>query len=316
MCSQLMCARLWTEWDEVIAPIKRVLLIVNPGSRRGARIVKRTLSAFVREGVHCDVVSTSAPRHAGEIARERGPGYDAVFTSGGDGTVMEVLEALPADGPPVGVLAGGTGNVIARNLRIPRSPRKAVPQLLHGKELRIDLGRLGDGRKFAIGVGVGLDAAMIEGATAPLKRRIGFLAYMVGGYRAARKLATFDLRLTVDGVVFERRASAVMIANFGAVLNDFITFGDGIAYDDGLLNACVFTPGSFFGSVRIFWKMIRRDFRPDPAFFYREGREFTIETFPPHIAQADGELLGNTPISVSVEALAAKLLVPLTAGRA
>jgi diacylglycerol kinase family enzyme len=233
-----------------------------------------------------------------------------VFTLGGDGTVMEVLGALAHQGPPIGILAGGTANVVARTLRIPLNPARAVPLLLGGDEASMDLGRLGDGRRFAIGVGVGLDATMISEAPPRLKKRFGFMAYVIGGYKAVLRNQKFSLRLTIDGTVYERRASAVLVANFGAVLNDLVAFGDGIVHDDGLLDACVFSPDSLWDALRILWRMIRKDFSPDPCLFYKSGREFRVETIPPMIAQADGELLPDTPLSVSVDPLAGRLLIP------
>lgn len=290
--------------------IQRVLLIVNPGSRRGARIRPRVDRAFADAGVQCDVMPTEAPGHAAILAKTHAHKYDAVFTLGGDGTIMEVLGALAHQRPPVGVLAGGTANVVARTLGIPLNPRRAIPLLLNGDEAHLDLGRLGDGRRFAIGVGVGLDATMISEAPARLKKRFGFMAYIIGGYKAVLQNRRFDLRVTIDGQVFDRKASAILIANFGAVLNDLVTFGDGIRHDDGLLNACVFSPSSFWDSLRILWRMLRKDFRPDPCLFYKAGKEFTVESTPAMPAQADGELLDGTPLSVSVDPLAGCFLIP------
>jgi YegS/Rv2252/BmrU family lipid kinase len=290
--------------------IERVLLIVNPASRRGARLRRKALKAFADAGVGCDLMPTEGPGHAATIAKTHAHKYDAVFTLGGDGTVMEVLGALAHQGPPVGVLAGGTADVIARTFHIPLNPARAVPMLLNGNEARIDLGRLGDGRRFAIGVGVGLDATMMSEAPARLKKRFGFMAYVIGGFKAVLRNQKFEVRLTVDGTVYDRSASAILIANLGAVLNDFVAFGDGIVHDDGLLNACVFSPDNFRDSLRILWRMIRKDFSPDPCLFYKSGRDFRVETLPRMPAQADGELLEGTPLSVSVDPLAGSLLIP------
>ncbi len=290
--------------------IERVLLIVNPASRRGGRILNKAQKAFADAGVVCDTMPTQAAGHAAVLAKTHAHKYQAVFTLGGDGTVMEVLSVLAHQGPPLGVLGGGTGNVVARTLGIPLNPARAVPMLLSGDQARMDLGRLRDGRRFAIGVGVGLDATMISEAPARLKRRFGFMAYVIGGYKAVLRNQKFELRLTVDGVVFERSASAILVANFGAVLNNLVAFGDGIMHDDGLLNACVFSPVDFWDALRILWRMVRKDFSPDPCLFYKSGREFRIETSPEMPAQADGELLPGTPLSVSVDPLAACLLIP------
>ena len=290
--------------------IKRALLIVNPASRRGAKVRGRALDAFRKAGVSCEAMLTEAPGHAAELAAANHSAYDAIFTLGGDGTLMEVLGAVAETGPPVGALAGGTGNIVARTLGIPLDPRRAVPLLLAGDEARIDLGRVGNGRRFALGLGVGLDATMIELAPARLKKRLGFLAYVIGGFRAVVALKKFHVRLTVDGEVIERTAAAVLITNFGALLNDLVTFGDGIRYDDGLLNACVFSPANFWDAQKILWRLIRKDFRPTPTMLYRAGKEFKIETIPARPVQADGEILPPTPVTISVEPKLGRLLVP------
>ncbi|MEP6905039.1 MAG: diacylglycerol kinase family protein, partial [Gemmatimonadales bacterium] len=222
--------------------IKRALLIVNPASRTGARRLRKAESAFREWGVVCDTRTTESPGHGAVLALELASSYDAVFTLGGDGTAIEVIGALANGGPPVGVLPGGTGNVVARTLGTPLNSGRAVRALLGGDEARIDLGRLATGQRFAIGMGVGLDAAMIAGAPAPLKRRLGFFAYVLSATSAVFRMKTFRVRLTVDGQTIEMEAAAVLIANFGAVLDDLITFGDGIRRDDGYLDACIYSP--------------------------------------------------------------------------
>jgi YegS/Rv2252/BmrU family lipid kinase len=293
-----------------MSDIRRALLIVNPASRRGARARENAAAAFARAGVDVTVRLTEAPGHAARIARDQGTGYDAVFSLGGDGTAMEVIGALAGSGPPVGVLAGGTGNVIARSLGIPVSVKRAVPILLQGKESKIDLGLMDDGRRFAIGIGVGIDATMIAETPAALKQRLGVLAYVIVGVRCVLRFDQFDVRLTVDDEVLETRASAVLIANFGTLLNQLITLGDGIEHDDGLLNACVFSPRTFRDFVRITWRLMTRNFKPDRCLAYRSGKQFRVETTPVRQSQADGELTSLTPLTVTVEPLAGRLLLP------
>lgn len=293
-----------------MSEIRRALLIINPASRRGGRARTKAEKAFERAGVRLDVHITTSPGNAEEVARKADPAYDAVFSLGGDGTAMEVIGALAGTGRPVGVLAGGTGNVIARSLGIPVSIKRAVPALLKGRDALIDLGRMDGGRCFAIGVGVGIDATMIAETPAAMKHRIGVLAYVIVGIRSVLRFEHFDVRLTVDGEVMTARASAVLIANFGTLLNRLITLGKGIQHDDGLLNACVFSPRSMWDFIRITWRMMTRNFEPDPCLHYVAGREFLLETTPARKTQADGELIGMTPLRISVEPRKARLLLP------
>ena len=108
----------------------------------------------------------------------------------------------------------------------------------------------------------------------------------------------------------ETRAAAVLFANFGAILEDRVSFGPDIAVDDGMLDCCIFSPTHIGDALRIMWRVTRRDFRPDPAILYRKGTRFSLTTDPVLVLQADGELLGPTPAEITVESLAAHLLVP------
>ena len=291
----------------------RVLLIANPASRRGARLEGAARAAFRSEGVEHDTVRTERAGHAGEIAAARGRDYDMVFTLGGDGTAMEAAGALAGSGIPIGVLAGGTGNLLGRALGIPRKVERAVPALLRGDVRRIDLGVV-LGRRFAVAAGVGIDAAMVEETPTWLKQRLGVLAYTLIASKAALRGVLlrrfFTARIELEGEVIERQAAAVLFANFGAILENRIAFGPDIAVDDGLIDCCVFSPRHLGDALRIMWRVTRQDFRPDRSILYRKGTKFRISTEPVLTVQADGELLGPTPAEVTVEPLAARLLVP------
>lgn len=290
-----------------------MLLIANPASRRGAKLELASRDALRAAGATCELVRTERAGHAAEIAGARGRDFDMVFTLGGDGTAMEVAGALAGSGIPIGVLAGGTGNLLGRALGIPRRVDRAVAALLHGDVRQLDLGVV-QGRRFAVAAGVGIDAAMVEETPAWLKRRLGVLAYTLIATKAALRgvlLRRFFLaRIEVDGEVIERRASAVLFANFGAILENRIAFGPNIAADDGMIDCCIFSPRHLGDALRIVWRVTRQDFRPDRSILFRKGTRFLITTDPVLTMQADGELLGQTPAEVTVEPLAARLLVP------
>ncbi|MEO7085273.1 MAG: diacylglycerol kinase family protein [Gemmatimonadaceae bacterium] len=294
--------------------IHRVIVIANPASRRGSHFAERARKLFARRSVECDIVFTEHAGHAAELSKHHAAHYDAVFVLGGDGTVMEVASALCGADTPIGVLAGGTGNLLARALGIPLNIQRAIPALLDGNVIEIDLGRFESGKHFAIAAGVGIDASMVAETPAWMKRRLGVLAYTLVATRAAlRAVLTrryFQVRVTMDSVVYERQAAAVIIANFGAVLGDRLTLGPNIDPSDGRLDACVFSPATLFDALRIMWRIIRADFRADPCMLYCPGAQARVETTPSLPWQADGEMMGMTPFSVIAEPRAARLLVP------
>jgi len=255
-------------------------------------------------------MSTNAPGHAAELAREHAGKYSMVFVLGGDGAAVEVIGALADRGPAVGVLPGGTGNLLARALGIPMQVADAVPALLKSRERRVDLGQLADGRCFAIGLGVGVDEAMIAHASPQLKQRIGFLAYFWSGTLAGLKAERIAYRLTTDGVVREGHAVSVLVANLGTVLGGLITLGKDIRMDDGMLHAVIFAPSNLWDAIRVFGRMLIGNVGNDACVSYASGRNIRLETTPPRRAQADGELLGLTPIDITVRPGAARLLIP------
>jgi len=292
------------------APVRRVLLIVNPASRSGALCERRVVHALRGAGASAEVARTTGRGAARGIAAERAAEFDAVLTLGGDGTAVEVLDALAHRGPPVGVLPAGTGNLLARALGVPLRIGAAVRALLRGNEARVDLGVLNGGPRFVVGAGVGIDASMIATTTGVWKRRAGVAAYVVTGTRAVLAQRRFDVRVTIDGITIERTASSVFIANFGTLLHGLITVGPGILPDDGALDVCIFDPPEFGDAVRIARRLVLRKFEPDPAITYRSGRDILIETESPLPVQADGDLVGESPLRARVDPLAALVLVP------
>ena len=89
---------------------------------------------------------------------------------GGDGTTMQAAAALVGHETALGVIPGGTGNLLAGNLRIPSHPVRAARALLAGRMRPLDLGRMErvDGpHYFAVACGAGYDArVMAETSTA------------------------------------------------------------------------------------------------------------------------------------------------------
>ena len=286
------------------------LLVANPAARRTRRRLAAAAKALGARGARVDVATTTHPGHAAEIVSVRASHYAAVFTLGGDGTAMEVVGALAHSGVPIGIIPGGTGNLVARALHIPLATQRATAALLGGDIAEVDLGRLASGRRFAFSCGIGVDARMIRDTPPIWKRRLGILAYAFVAMRASLKNVSFRVRATIDGETVERDAAAVMVVNFGAVLNDLIVLGPRIERDDGKLDLCVFSPRSSWDAARVAWRLLRKDFRPHPAMTYRSGTRFRIDCEPRQDAQADGELVGATPLEIAVEPRAVRLLVP------
>ena len=174
-----------------------------------------------------------------------------VIVSGGDGTVRIVADTVAGSGIPLGIVAAGTGNLLARNLALPLSPiREAVRVAVEGDDSTIDLADLtathADGSvvtyPFAVMAGVGLDAATMSATDDDLKKRIGWVAYIGGLFKALQAVKHFEGKGTFDGDdVREFEANTVLIGNAGMLQANVHVLPDA-QLDDGLLDVAFVNP--------------------------------------------------------------------------
>lgn len=155
---------------------KRILFIVNPISghhdkRRFAESVQRELGG---DDIAYEVVFTERAGHATELAAAAVGEYDIVAAVGGDGTLNEVACGLIGTGTILAVIPCGSGNGLARHLRIPLNTRKALRLLVCGQVQRIDTCVVND-RLFLSVAGIGLDAQTAYDFSQDPRR--GFMTY-------------------------------------------------------------------------------------------------------------------------------------------
>jgi diacylglycerol kinase family enzyme len=206
-------------------------------------------------------------------------------------------------------------------LGIPRRLRRAIPMLLGGESVRMDLARFesasvrpgGPAKRLgylAFAAGIGIDVSMITATSTAWKRRLGVAAYVVSAAHAALRRSEFDVVAEVDGTPLRQRASLAMVVNSGSLFRGAFHIGPSILADDGRLDLCVFSPKSAANVFGIAWRVWRKDFRPHPAMRYLKGTRITLLSEPPREVQADGTLIGWTPATFCVAPLAATFLVP------
>ncbi len=283
------------------------LVIVNPAARGGRSAEAEAVAACRAAGIEPRVIRTTAPGHAGTIARAESNGAP-IFVLGGDGTVMEVVGALVGRDVTVGILPGGTGNQLARVLGIPLHVGRAARALATAKPMRMDLARLSDGRHFSIAAGVGVDAAMIAGASTAAKRRFGVGAYIWSATLALLKARPFPVRIVADGRVIEREAGLAMIANVGAFMNGRFSLGPGIRPDDGWLDLCVLSPRGIADGLGLAARMTAGRFGEDSRMMFVRAKSIRVEAPEGVLSEADGELLPHSTIDATVAPQAALFL--------
>lgn len=209
----------------------RVTAVVNPTKfdpRAGGVAEARARLGLLLRPLGGDLTWVETTREdpgTGQARRALADGAELVLAWGGDGTVTAVATAMAEQDPgerrvPLGILPGGTGNLLARNLDLPLDLPAAVAVAVGGADRALDVLDLGLGGRVVMGTviaGMGADAALVD-APEPLKQRLGPLAYAANAWRAARQ-PRMRVAVSVDGSPPRwLRARTVLVANVGGLV--------------------------------------------------------------------------------------------------
>jgi YegS/Rv2252/BmrU family lipid kinase len=291
----------------------RIHVIANPAAGRGAPILHILNSVFRPSGIIWDVSVTQGSGDAARFAAQAvATGVDVVAVYGGDGTVMEVAGSLAGHPTPLAILPGGTANLMAVELGIPRNLTNAARIAVREDSLPrvVDLGKAGD-RRFMLRVGIGLEAQKVESTSREMKDRFGMLAYSLGALQALRTSEPARFRLSLDGQQAECEAIACVVDNAGTIGIPGLSHSHQVSVSDGFFDVFALRDlhGLLSGPPRPGRTPAghRRRAGTEIAQHWR-ARHITIVTDPPLPVQADGEMWGTTPISIDVLPRAIRVL--------
>ncbi|MCD2442506.1 diacylglycerol kinase [Agromyces sp. SYSU K20354] len=284
-----------------------LVVAVNPAASFGRN---RWVGAAVVERLLAEGYAVSMLREANiELLRREAEsavaqGTDGVVVVGGDGMASLGVNLVAQSEIPLGIVAAGTGNDLARGLGLPfDDPAEAIDALvdrLGRPPRRIDAGLIRHGvgsTWFASVVSAGFDAVVNERANR-MSRPRGPSRYTLA---MLRELATFRPRrytLTIDGIRREQRAMLVSVANNSS-------FGGGMRIvphadlADGTLDVLIVHPLSRARFIAVFPKVFAGTHVDHPAVEFLTGGHFVIEA-DDVIAYADGERIGKLPIEIEV----------------
>ncbi len=294
--------------------MKDALVVTNPAAGAGGAGLAQARRRLEARGFRLAVEVTGTTGDGERLARAAAEGgADMVIAHGGDGTVMDVAAGLIGTGLPLGLLPGGTGNVLAGNLGIGRSFVVAADVIAAGVTRTIDVGRLttaAGSRYFAVNCAAGFAADLMAGTQQHHKRRFGVAAYVARAIVMVGNLVRAVTRVEVDGAVHEGHAATVIVANCGHIVPGLLPLASGIFPDDGMFDVAVLDAKSYASALRLVWRLLQR--RPDVdggITFYR-GRTVRIDCEPGLPVEADGEPLGATPMLVELIPRALTVLAP------
>lgn len=236
-----------------------------------------------------------------------------VVAAGGDGTVSLVANSLAGSDIPLGILPIGTANVLALELGIPGDLEQAA-ELWVGEHrvCALDMMRVGE-RNFILQIGIGLDSLMIKDTDRRAKRLLGRFAYIATllgklvGYQSQR------FTIVVDGQRMRPRAWQVLVANAGTLGMPPFKWGPNISPVDHKLDLCVVNVRTVGDYLRLLRQLLTGRQSGSNVTYRRIHRQAIITTDRPLPVQADGEIIGETPIHIDVVPGSIQIIVPTVA---
>ncbi|HET8983912.1 MAG TPA: diacylglycerol kinase family protein [Pedococcus sp.] len=308
-------------------PKRRAAIIVNPSKFEDLPAVQRRITRQCRElgwDEPLYLETTVKDPGTGPAKQAVEQGVSVVCALGGDGTVRAVAEALVGTETPMGLLPGGTGNLLARNLDLPvDSLGDALTVALTGQNKRIDVGRLtvdasGEHERpekhiFLVMAGLGFDAAIMADAPEKLKARVGWPAYVVSGARNLRG-PQFKVRVKVDETEeFTRRTRTVVIGNCGKLLGGLVLMPEA-KINDGQLDMVVISPTGIVGWAAVAARIASKRRRGHTRVDHRTMAEVKVRADRPQEVQLDGDTIGKAR-AISAEVVPLSLVVRVGAAR-
>ena len=296
--------------------LRKALLISNPktgryGARRPPKL--EALCDYLRKAnVEVELVSTIGPGDATRIARNAAKnGFHDVIVSGGDGTINEVLQGLIGTDARLGILPHGTGNVLARELKLPLNSKQAIEVIAQGRTQKVYAGcaineTSGVKRYFLLMAGIGLDASVVSRVHPGLKKRIGKAAFWYSGLSQLADWQPVPFEIEIDGKTYVATFAIIgKSAGYGGEL--LVTPRARIDYPE--FEICVIESRSRLHYLRLLSHAMRGGI---PA--NKRGTRFLRATRAKArgntAVQVDGELIGKLPMTFEIATQTIEVIIP------
>ena len=289
----------------------RAVLIFNPAARRmqaqQGRLLQRVLACLAAEGLNVQATPTAGPGDATRLAREAVAAQsDLLIACGGDGTVNEVVGGAAGSDVPLLVIPGGTSNVLAREIGVPRDLATAAALSRKGAIRRISLGRAGD-RRFVLMAGVGVDAGIVAASNSRLKRYLGEGAFWLAGFQQLARYHFLPFDVVVDGKPYQ--STFALISRVKSYGGPFQLTPQANLFSNQFA-ICLFQSATRWRYLYYLSQVARGKHASLRDVVMLKGRTIEVAGSTNIQVQIDGELLGSLPQTICIQDNALSLIVP------
>lgn len=280
--------------------MKKAMLIINPTSGgEKALDYKEKLENKAKE--YFEYVETKitekakdATAFADEASKEN---YEAVIVFGGDGTVNEVISGIAEKDyiPKLGIIPGGTGNLITKLLEISQDIDEAIDQLDFNKTNAIDIGKANKSY-FGYIFSVGSLPEAIHNVEIEDKTKYGVLAYAINTIKSVIKDEVFNIKIETENGSYEGEASQVLVllSNYYADKKIFEENKDGYA------NILVLKNASIISKLSLIPDLLKGDIVENDNIEYIKAKDITISSDTKIESDIDGDQSDDLPVKITV----------------
>jgi diacylglycerol kinase (ATP) len=279
-----------------------IALLVNPtaGKGKGAKVVADVAGRLRRDGASVSILIGSDAADALALGRKAvSDGASAIVALGGDGMANLAVNVVAGTTTPLGIVPAGTGNDLARTLKLPlKDPVAAASvvadRLAAGGAWPMDAVRSGD-QWWACVLGMGFDSRVNDRANrmtwphGKMRYNLAMLAELPG-------FTPVPFRITLDDEPpWETQAMLVALGNAKSYGAGMLVCPDA-DLTDGLIDVMVLGPVSKPELLKTFPRVFKGTHITHPAVTIKRAKRVTVDATGV-TGYADGEFLGNLPIS-------------------
>lgn len=264
----------------------KILFIVNPISGTGKqKNIENDIQDFLDQNKYdFKVVFTKRAGHAKEIVKDENKNYDVIVAVGGDGTVHEVGTSLINTNSTLGIIPTGSGNGLARHLKISMKVKEAIKQLNTCKSKKIDTILLND-QPYLGAAGLGFDAHVAWKFDEAPKR--GLLTYLKISLKEYLKYKPQEYKLIFDDQTVISKDLLITISNSNQYGNNAYISPNSIL-DDGYVRIITLKPFPFYQAPSLAYKLFNKKILASKYVTEYKTKEVEIITPRPEM-HMDGE---------------------------
>lgn len=280
--------------------MKKAMVIINPTSGgEQALNYKEKIENKAKE--YFEVVETritekalDATHFAEEAAKEK---YEAVIVFGGDGTVNEVISGIAEKEyiPKLGIIPGGTGNLITKLVQIDQDIDKAIESLDFNLTNKIDIGKAND-HYFGYIFSVGSLPEAIHNVEIEDKTKFGMFAYAINTVKSVIRDEVFNIKVETENANYEGDASQVLV-----LLSNY--FSDKKIFDEnkvGYANILILKDASIFSKLSLIPDLLKGDVVENDSIEYIKAKMIKISSDIEIESDIDGDQSDDLPVEIKV----------------